>query len=528
LVAEKKTDPTKPGSGKGPEDRLDKTADKSKPAAETAAAADKTGKSAASPADSAAAATPKAPDTPPQTAGGGPRPADTPKVTTDSPKAPTGAVKTGTGAAGTGSGAPAAAGPASRSPGDDLKSASKTGDQPAGASAKKTPEKPTKPEPDNAAPPREKVVERVIERRRSFVPAVIGGIVAAAIGFFAARTQTIDPYLPEALRGPDVTATIEDLTSRVAAQADTIATLQTGLDGVSSTAEAVRTEVDSLSMPDLAPIEERLGAIDTTLGSLDGLPDAISTLGTQLDALDARIVDLEKQPLSSVVPEEAVAAYERELAALQEAVASQRAAIAQAIEAQTGQVAQTIAAQRDEVANLIAEAQAAETAAMESARRAAGQTALASVRAALDDGLPYTEYLTTLGENGVAVPAALSSAADTGVATLAELQAGFPLVARDALAAARAESQGQGGILAYAQRQLSARSVIPKDGDDPDAVLSRVEAAVLGGDLDKAITELDSLPEVSAAIVADWRARAAERAAAIAAVDELAQSLTTN
>jgi hypothetical protein len=72
---------------------------------------------------------------------------------------------------------------------------------------------------------------------------------------------------------------------------------------------------------------------------------------------------------------------------------------------------------------------------------------------------------------------------------------------------------------------MCARSVIPREGDDPDAVLSRAEAAVKGGDIDVALTELEALPEVAQEAMADWTAKARLRAEALGAAFGLAQDL---
>ncbi|MFC3119087.1 mitofilin family membrane protein [Jhaorihella thermophila] len=78
------------------------------------------------------------------------------------------------------------------------------------------------------------------------------------------------------------------------------------------------------------------------------------------------------------------------------------------------------------------------------------------------------------------------------------------------------------------ERQLGLRSVKPRAGDDADAILSRAEAALTGGDLNRALAELDALPQTARDAMSDWLAQARTRQAAIAAVDDLIQSLNTN
>jgi hypothetical protein len=125
---------------------------------------------------------------------------------------------------------------------------------------------------------------------------------------------------------------------------------------------------------------------------------------------------------------------------------------------------------------------------------------------------------------------ALGASAETGVATLSVLQSEFPGQARKALATARASGveDGQQGLGGFLKRSLGARSVAPREGNDPDAVLSRAEAAIKTGDLAATLTELDNLPEEAQAAIADWRAAADARLAARNAADALAQRLTAD
>ena len=98
----------------------------------------------------------------------------------------------------------------------------------------------------------------------------------------------------------------------------------------------------------------------------------------------------------------------------------------------------------------------------------------------------------------------------------------------DALAAARSEDPEKGGLAGYLQRQLGARSVTPREGDDADAVLSRVESAVQNGDIPKAMELIATLPEVAQAEMADWLILAQTRVDVLAALDGLLPSNGSN
>jgi hypothetical protein len=66
--------------------------------------------------------------------------------------------------------------------------------------------------------------------------------------------------------------------------------------------------------------------------------------------------------------------------------------------------------------------------------------------------------------------------------------------------------------------QLSLRSTAPRAGDDPDAVLSRAEAALAAGRLGEALAEVASLPAPVQSAMAGWIAQAQARAEVQAAL----------
>lgn len=259
---------------------------------------------------------------------------------------------------------------------------------------------------------------------------------------------------------------------------------------------------------DLNAQQERIAALE----QVEAPTVDLSPIEDQLSEIETRIAALEERP-AVVVPEgvdgDAVAAYAAELSALKEAAA----------------------AQRSEIEALIANAKSVEEATADAARTANGQAAIAKIVSALDAGQPFADAVATLQglDLGDIDPALINPSAE-GVATLSTLQSDFPDQARAALAAARAAGteEGQQGIGGFLTRSLGVRSVAPREGDDPDAVLSRAEAAIKSGDLATTLTELDTLPEDAQAVIADWRAAADARVEARAAADALAQRLTAD
>jgi hypothetical protein len=203
-----------------------------------------------------------------------------------------------------------------------------------------------------------------------------------------------------------------------------------------------------------------------------------------------------------------------------------QAALADA-RAELDQIRTALAAQQAQIATLTDEAAQAEAQAQLSAQAAMTRAAVTRIVTALDAGTGYTEALNDLTAANVEIPAALLEQAETGAPTLAALQADFPDLARDALRAVR-QAQNPGGIGGFFETQLGLRSLQPREGDDPDAILSRAEAALRDGRLSETLDEIARLPEEAATVLADWQAQAQMRVTLTDAARSLAQSLNTN
>lgn len=156
-------------------------------------------------------------------------------------------------------------------------------------------------------------------------------------------------------------------------------------------------------------------------------------------------------------------------------------------------------------------------------REAARILAISHLTAALESGAAFAPALAQLGAAGVAVPPELSAQAQ-GVPTQQALKAAFPDAARDALAQSLAETSGDGfwnKAGAFFRSQAGARSLTPRAGSDPDAVLSRAEAALNAGALQAVLDEIAQLPPSGQARMAEWAGLVEKRLAAKNAITAL-------
>ena len=308
------------------------------------------------------------------------------------------------------------------------------------------------------------------EKRGSvFWPMLFGGIIAGGIGFAVAEYDLLEQA---GMRPAD--SSQSNLTDMIAAQEARIKALE---------------ETD----PAPAPTD------DAALQEVQAL---VAELATRVD-------DLGNRPAAEAPAPVDTSAFEEELAALQSSVETQR----------------------DEIQRLLDNALSVEEATAQAAQAATLQSALGRIVSAVTTGQPFEAEIADLKANGIQdVPPALADTAATGVVTAANLQDRFPDAARASLAAARAASPDVdgGGIGGFFKQQLGARSVAPRDGDDPDAILSRAEAAMRDGRLADALAEVKALPPEAQEPLSEWLSEAQARHDAQDAVQTLTQRLTAN
>ena len=315
------------------------------------------------------------------------------------------------------------------------------------------------------------VVEKVVVKRGGIVPALLGGALCVVLGYAGAQFVK-----PEGWPFPG--ANTDELTQKITDLSAQLADLKSG---TQDQIAAVQSAQDSLK----SDIETQVAASDPK--------SVIQPLQDQLSNFESRLTELEARPVAeAVVSPEATAAYERQLAEMQDLL--------------TGEIARLEAAK----AQSVAEEKAATVA-----------TQKARLQRLVDAGDPFASVLGELGENA---PAALTEAAQDGIASVTELQDTYPEAARAALmSASRAayEAGEQGWFDTALQTQLGLRSTKPKEGEDADAILSRAEDAVRKGQFASAITTLEALPEAGQTEMQPWIEQAQKRVDVMTALNEM-------
>lgn len=316
--------------------------------------------------------------------------------------------------------------------------------------------------------------EPVVIRQGGFVPMVLGGLVAAAIGFGLARF-----VLPET--GADM-ATITDLQRKIDGQTG-------ALSGLTERVEALELGGDTGGLE---------AAQSDNQAAIAGLADRLAALESELSDTTSQLSGLASQPSGEGASTAALAAQQQELNDLRTAVD----------------------AMTEHSAVLEENAKAAAQATLQRA-------AMTRIMTALDAGVAFDSAVADLEGLGVTVPDALAQSAANGVASLTTLQESFPDAGRTALAVSReAAGDAEGaGFTSFLRTQLGARSLEPREGSDPDAVLSRVEAAVRDGRLSDALAEIEALPQEGRAELADWAAQIKSRQEAVSAAQDLSAKL---
>ena len=351
-----------------------------------------------------------------------------------------------------------------------------------------------------AAPIAPVVKETIVERKAGFFPMLLGGVAAAVAGF--GLSQYLGPNGWPFSNGTDFQTEVTSTLNEQGAQIGELSEQLAGVQGIGDRVDQVET-----GLSEFTDIQTQ---ISDMIAKSDGIEATLGSVETQIGEIAERVTSIEKRPLEQAVSPETIAAYQAELDKLLASVDAERA---------------ELEAQRQEVADLAQRAVEAEQNALLEAELSDLKVATANVLDKINTGAGFADALEPLvASNIVSVPAALTDVAADGVPTQAELLDGFAPAARNALSVARAsgaDDEGRPSLTAFFTAQLGARSVQPREGDDPDAVLSRAEASVANGNLKTAFEELEVLPENAKAEMTDWMVAAKTRFDALDALQSI-------
>lgn len=303
---------------------------------------------------------------------------------------------------------------------------------------------------------------QVVVKKRGFVPMLLGGVICVGLGYAGANFIKPDGW-------PFPGASTDVLLNRMSALEAQLADSQSQVAQVAELIDTVRGEVSDTT-----------ASVDAKIADID-LSGALAPVEAALADIDRRLTAVEAAPVAeAIVSPEATAAYERQLNDMQTLLNSE-----------------------------IARLQDAKEAAENEEANAAKASAVSRLQEAITTGQPYDAVLKNLQ---IDVPAALSAPAAQGVATLQEIATSFSAAADMAIVeTAKTDADSQGWIDRFLRTQLGLRSLTPKDGASPDAILSRAEQAIRENDLQLALTEISTLPDVGQAVMADWVAVAQTR-----------------
>jgi hypothetical protein len=323
---------------------------------------------------------------------------------------------------------------------------------------------------------------------------VVGGVIAAALGYGAATFAPVAGLSGQNDQTPQLDASIAMLADRVAA-----------LEAAPPPAPVVDTA-----------LADRVQVLEQATPA----PTDTSALTESLAALDARIAAIEAAPQASG------AAASPELAASVEALRAEVEGLKGAGSAVSAELEAMAADAQARLAEAGAQATQLKAEAEETARKAMARAAISRLQAALDSGAPYGSALAEL--QGLDVPPVLSDAAESGLPSQSDLENTFPAAARAALDASLRANSGESWaerVGSFLQSTTGARSLAPREGTDPDAVLSRAEALVKARDLQAVLIELQGLPPEGQVAMADFTAMVQNRLDAAAAVATLSAAI---
>ena len=291
----------------------------------------------------------------------------------------------------------------------------------------------------------------------------------------------------------------------------------------------------------LATQSDEISALNTLIASYDDTT-ALQDLQAQIDGMRTIVTDLaalqvEIEQLFGVQNEtiDRVAALEEKLTSQSGSTPAANAEITRyatalkLVQTQISEQNNAISEQRAGIAELSAAVELTQQETKSATHQSLTDGTISQVIGALESGAPFAFAIAGLQDFETLLTPALVAAAPYGVPTADALARAFPEQSRTALIAARTTSTSQTSssnrVGDFLRSQLGMRSITPRAGNDPDAVLSRAEAAIQAGQVSNALSALTALPDSARTSMAGWIEQAELRQAAQLAVAALSQHL---
>ena len=291
----------------------------------------------------------------------------------------------------------------------------------------------------------------------------------------------------------------------------------------------------------LATQSDEISALNALIASYDDTT-ALQDLQAQIDGMRTIVTDLaalqvEIEQLFGIQNEtiDRVAALEEELTSQSginpaaNAEITRYATALKLVQTQISEQNNAIAEQRAGIAELSAAVELTQQETKSATHQSLTDGTISQVIGALESGAPFAFAIAGLQDFDNLLTPALVAAAPYGVPTADALARAFPEQSRTALIAARttstSQASGSNRVGDFLRSQLGMRSITPRAGNDPDAVLSRAEAAIQAGQVSNALSALTALPDSARTSMAGWIEQAELRQAAQLAVAALSQQL---
>jgi hypothetical protein len=250
--------------------------------------------------------------------------------------------------------------------------------------------------------------------------------------------------------------------------------------------------------PRIGKLESDLSALDARIGKWEG----------DLSALSARIA-------AAPSPDPRIDKLESDLSAL-----SARIADLTGLGDRVGKLEGALAAPKSE-ARVAAEIS-------QEVDPASQAVAADALEQRLRAGEPFAAEWTALSRLGADAPslAALKPYAETGAPTATALAASFAKVAPAMLAAIAPQSTGgaMDKLIDHMRKLVRVHAVGEVAGEEPDALVSQIQAALVRGQVAAAMSVYAHLPETARKVSADWAKTAEARAGADAAARTLREN----